>query len=369
MHIDTRIIRSKEALESYITAEPSPNLPVEKQTRELFSGIKGALEAQNLRLMQERVFGTQDALRIARPIRAEVYGSLDDGLEPSWLLVPEGISGQIAGVQIHAVGPGRSPELVRLDQTPCGRIFRQPGRGEYMTLSNISAPDVTEPVKQARLVFEMAESILKQVNADMFLVPRTWMWLADILSWYDDFNAVRNQFFIERGLITKDRSNKMPASTGIGIGPNSSAVCGMDLTAVLEPSRPIEYLDAAGNQNSALDYGSAFSRASRAETPAGTTVYISGTASIGTDGKTLYPDDAQAQVETTIENLRAVLRQMNCRDDQVVQAIAYCKTLEVEKLFHDKWADLSWPNMTAIADVCRPELLFEMELIAAVAAE
>jgi enamine deaminase RidA (YjgF/YER057c/UK114 family) len=375
--MDTRIIRSKDAAEAYITAVPRANLPVEEQARELFSGIKDALKAQNLRLMQERVFGTQDALRIAQPIRAQVYGPLDDGLEPSWLLVPAGIAGQIAGVQIHAIGPDRSPELLRLDQTPCGRIFRQPGRGGYMTLSNILAPDLAEPVKQARLVFEKAESVLKQVNADMFLVPRTWMWLADILSWYDDFNAVRNQFFIERGLITKDSSNRMPASTGIGIGPlqlpsgraDNGAVCGMALTAVLEPKRPIEYLDAAGNQSSALDYGSAFSRASRAETPAGTTVYISGTASIDADGKTVYLDDAQAQIETTIKNLRAVLRQMNCRDEHVVQAIAYCKTPEVEKLFHDKWADLSWPNMTAIADVCRPELLFEMELIAAFAAE
>jgi len=29
------------------------------------------------------------------------------------------------------------------------------------------------------------------------------MWLTDILSWYGDFNAVRNKFFTERGLITK----------------------------------------------------------------------------------------------------------------------------------------------------------------------
>jgi enamine deaminase RidA (YjgF/YER057c/UK114 family) len=200
-------------------------------------------------------------------------------------------------------------------------------------------------------------------------VPRTWMWLADILSWYDDFNAVRNRFFTERGLITNSGHNKMPASTGIGIGPNSSAVCGMDLNAVLKPSRPIEYLDITGNQSSALDYGSAFSRASRAATPAGTTVFVSGTASIGPDGKTVHIDNARAQIDATIENIRAVLRQMGCRDDQVVQAIAYCKNIEVEKLFHDKWADLSWPNMTAIADVCRPELLFEMELIAAVAAK
>jgi len=369
VHIDTRIIRSKEALEGYITATPSPGLPVDEQARELFAGIRDALDSHNLRILQERVFGTQDALRTARSIRVEMYGPLDDGLEPSWLLVPEGINGQIAGVQVHAVAGIRPPELLRLDNVPCGRVFRQPGKGGYMTLSNISALEQTQPVKQARLVFEKAESVLEQVNANMLLVPRTWMWLADILSWYDDFNAVRNEFFIERGLITNGVPNKMPASTGIGVGPDNGAVCGMDLAAVLEPRGPIEYLDATGSQNSALDYGSAFSRASRAETPAGTTVFVSGTASIGPDGKTAHPDNAQAQIETTIENIRTVLRQMNCRDNQVVQATAYCKTTAVERLFRDQWADLSWPNITAIADVCRPELLFEMELTAAVAEE
>jgi enamine deaminase RidA (YjgF/YER057c/UK114 family) len=369
VRIITRIIKSARVLEGYITAIPNPELPLEERARELFAAIRDALESQNMHLLQERVFGTQNALQVARPIRAEEYGTLDDGLEPSWLLVPAGIKGEIAGVQLHAIGGGRPPELLRWRDTPCGRIFHQPGGGGYVALSNISAPEQAEPVKQARIVLEKAESILKQVDADMFFVPRTWMWLADILSWYDDFNAVRNRFFTERGLITNSGPNKMPASTGIGIGPDSDAVCGMDLNAVLEPRRPIEYLDVTGNQNSALDYGSAFSRASRAITPAGTAVFVSGTASIGPDGNTVHLDDAQAQIETTIENLRVVLNQMNCLDKHVVQAIAYCKTPEVEKLFYDKWADLSWPNMTAIADVCRPELLFEMELIAAVAAD
>jgi enamine deaminase RidA (YjgF/YER057c/UK114 family) len=364
VHIETRIIKSAEAVEGYITATPSRGLPPEKQAGELFAGVRDALNSHNLRLLQERVFGTKNALRAARRIRAEAYGPLDDGLEPSWLLVPEGITGQIAGVQVHAIAGGKPPELLRLGDTPCGRVFRRPAGGGYVTLSNISAAH-PQRTKQARLVFEKAESALKQVNADMFLVPRTWIWLADILSWYDDFNAVRNHFFIERGLITNGRHTRMPASTGIGIRSDSGAVCAMDLAAVLQPGKPIEYLNIAGRQKSALNYGSAFSRASKAATPAGTTVFVSGTASIGPDGNTLHLDDAYAQIETTIENLRAVLRQISFRDDQVVQAIAYCKTPDVEKLFHQNWPDLSWPYMTTIADVCRPELLFEMELTAA----
>ena len=156
----------------------------------------------------------------------------------------------------------------------------------------------------------------------------------------------------------------MPASTGIGIGPACDAVCSMDLVAAIEPVDSIEYLSTGGNQESAFDYGSAFSRATRISTPAGKTVYVSGTASIDAAGATTNLGDTQKQIEATIENVRAVLRDMDCSDKDIVQAIMFCKTAEIEKFFCDKWADLGWPIMTAITDVCRDDLLVEIEATA-----
>ena len=118
------------------------------------------------------------------------------------------------------------------------------------------------------------------------------------LSWYDDFNSVRNKFFIERGLIGKGPVNKLPASTGIGVAPKNGAIPAMDLIAVVKPKNSLEYLEAGGNQDSALKYGSAFSRASKAISQAASTVYVSGTASIGSDGKTKHIGDAHKQIET-----------------------------------------------------------------------
>ena len=68
----------------------------------------------------------------------------------------------------------------------------------------------------------------------------------------------------------------MPASTGIGLGPVSGQWCSMDLAAVIKPVDSIEYLRTTGKQHCAYDYGSAFSRATRAISPAGKTVFISG---------------------------------------------------------------------------------------------
>jgi len=47
---------------------------------------------------------------------------------------------------------------------------------------------------------------------DFSHVARTWLYLDNLLDWYDDFNVVRTSFFrkhdVFRGLV--------PASTGIG---------------------------------------------------------------------------------------------------------------------------------------------------------
>jgi hypothetical protein len=55
---------------------------------------------------------------------------------------------------------------------------------------------------------------------------------------------------------------------------------------------------------------------------------------------------------------------MNCKDEDVVQVVAYCKTTEVEKIFNASKNALAWPWVTVICDICRPELLFEIEATA-----
>jgi len=59
-----------------------------------------------------------------------------------------------------------------------------------------------------------------------------------------------------------------------------------------------------------------------------------------------------------------VLGDMNCGDEDVVHVIAYCKTTEVEKVFNAYKDTLAWPWITVICDICRADLLFEIEATA-----
>jgi enamine deaminase RidA (YjgF/YER057c/UK114 family) len=363
VELDTRSVESSAATEIYISASSKESAAPQHQAQEFFSRILDVLQSKNAHILQERVFANMDVMETISSVRSKVYADVDDGVAPSLLVGKEGMSGPIAGIQVHAISSDSRPEVINLHGRPCGRILHVAG-GVYLTLSGISAVQSPKATEQARSILEKAESALRQFHADFLSVPRTWMWLGDILSWYDDFNQVRTKFFADRGLIGEGTRQSMPASTGIGLRCADRSKCAMDLVAILQPPESTQYLQAVGKQQCALEYGSAFSRASRAITPAGQTIFVSGTASIDASGATTNIGDARGQINTTIENVRAVLRDTQATDEDVVQAVAYCKTTEVEKIFNDAKADLAWPCVTVICDICRPELLFEMEAAA-----
>jgi len=363
VNLDIRNIESASATEFYISATPGPKAPVEDQAREIFSNISDVLRSEKANTLQERLIGTQAAMEPLCQARSAAYGDLDDGVAPAQLVGKEGLSGPIAGVQVHAVRSKGKPETISLEGNLCGRILRVPGRA-YLALSGISDLHSSEPAAQAKAMMQKVEAALRKLGADFLSVPRTWMWLKDILDWYDDFNAVRTNSFVEWGLLGEGTRQTMPASTGIGLGPANGGHCAMDLMAVLEPTDCTQYLLTTGKQHSAFDYGSAFSRAARSVMPAGDAVWISGTASIDADGATTHVDDGPGQIDATIAAVRAVLTEMQTNEKDLVHVIAYCRTPEVEKAFEPTRKVLNWPWITTICDVCRPDLLFEIEATA-----
>jgi enamine deaminase RidA (YjgF/YER057c/UK114 family) len=365
--IYTRVVESPAAAEIYVSAWPDQSLPLHDQAHALFTAVKNELSAKNARILHERIFASADVADVLCCARATAYGKLDDGVAPTILVGREQPDRPIAGLHLHAVNAEADIQVIRADQKPCGRILTTPG-SIVLTLSAITDKTTPQPADQARAVFEKAESILKPHDADFLSVARTWMWLGDILAWYDDFNHVRNTFFTERGLIGPGTRQSMPASTGIGLalaGPPGRADCAMDLFAVLEPKGSTHYLQALGKQQCALEYGSAFSRAAKARTPAGQTLFVSGTASIDAAGRTTNLGDPAGQIITTIENVRAVLHDVGLGDNDVVHVVAYCKTPQVEQVFNNLKTSVPWPWLTVACDICRDDLLFEIEATAA----
>ena len=102
-------------------------------------------------------------------------------------------------------------------------------------------------------------------------------------------------------------------------------------------------------------------------------VFISGTASVGADGKTKHKGDFKAQVMLMFENVSHVLKCAGVTWHDVVRATIYLRDIDrdyeefnkVRKDFYDSVGLNPYPASTCIeAKLCRSDLLVEMEAIA-----
>ncbi len=354
------------AREFYVSATPETLQPPTLQAQAVYGELAAALAEQGARIFCERIFATAEAMPVVLAQRKALLGDLDDGIAPTCIIVTPGQSGALAGVQVHAIHCSQPPRKVRCGNNghAGGRELRL-GDDRWLMLSRHSADVEQSPRHQARLMFQEVSSMLRQAGADMHCVARTWLWLDNICAWYGDLNAERTEFFQHEGLINAGIGRpRLPASTGIGLSPAGGGACAIDLIALPGAAQRIELLEAGGEQNSAFSYGSAFSRAAVAPMPGGATLLISGTAAIDRQGRSENPDDAEAQIDHTLRHVRALLAQVGCGDGHVLSALAYCKTPQVEQIFQTRRAALGWPVISMVGQVCRPELLFEVELAA-----
>ncbi|QDU58817.1 RidA family protein [Aeoliella mucimassa] len=367
MQVETRRVVGEKLTELYLTVSPNPRQRLVQQAVDAMIAIRDALQTADAYMLCERYFATPEAMEVIRRFRRDTFIDVDDGIQPTYIAVEPGAYGQFAGAQLHAVVGPQKPVPLRCTQGAGGVAGRRlQNNGSTWVYINGMHSDVSQcEVEQAKRMFYCTGCFLRQAGASMRSVARTWLWLRDICDWYDGLNSTRNRFFQNEGLIDPQHGSvHLPASTGIGMYGANGAACTLDAIAMPGAEDQIELLEAGGDQESAFEYGSAFSRAAIAPMPAGPTLFVSGTAAIDRAGVTEHVGQMKAQIDDTIEHIRALLRQGNCRDDQVLTALVYCKSPEVEQMFRTRCFDLPWPHLTMIGDVCRPELLFEVEVTA-----
>jgi enamine deaminase RidA (YjgF/YER057c/UK114 family) len=193
-------------------------------------------------------------------------------------------------------------------------------------------------------------------------VVRTWYYLDGILAWYDDFNRARTEFFKEHDVFSK----MMPASTGIGIA-NASGKLVLAKVHALRPKNDRCQARVADSplQCCAYAYGSAFSRALELTFAESRTLHISGSASIAPGGETEFLDDIDAQIQRTLDVVAAILHHAGMNWSDTVRGIAYFRHAKDMALWEAARQPLNLPYPVEVvvhADICRDDLLFELEL-------
>jgi enamine deaminase RidA (YjgF/YER057c/UK114 family) len=163
----------------------------------------------------------------------------------------------------------------------------------------------------------------------------------------------------------------VPASTGIGVANHAGTAVVADVYAVKPKTDKISIFAVPSPlQCPALDYRSSFSRAVEVDTVDQRLLMISGTASIAPGGETVLMGDTAGQIKRTMEVVDAILKSRDMDWVDTTRAIAYFTSVEDVYLLDEYCDEHGLPDMpvaVAHAEICRPDLLFELELDACVA--
>jgi enamine deaminase RidA (YjgF/YER057c/UK114 family) len=341
--------------EIFITARQSGK----EKPGELFRRIDEILRAEVAEVVKMDVFGLCSSYEKSIESLSASHGRLD---WPITWVQGGGCDGQdIGGVQVYAVKGGKV-ETIKVEGKITGRIFKD-DNARYCLLGNIHCNDTnSERDKQSQETFEGIETSLKVAGMNISDVVRTWFYNDRILEWYGPFNEIRTSFFRERGVF----KGVVPASTGVGGSNPAGAATVASLLAVQATGEPVRTRKIASPlQGPALEYGSSFSRAVEVQIGALRRLFVSGTASIGPDGETKYISEPDKQIELTMSVVNAILKSRKMDFDNITRAIAYVKEPEYSQVFMAYCKKNHMPMESWIVthnDICRQELLFEVEL-------
>jgi enamine deaminase RidA (YjgF/YER057c/UK114 family) len=313
---------------------------------------------QDATILGMMVFGSAGAAKTGREAMRQVLGKVDWPV--TWVEGGASDGNPIAGMQVTALPNGAVQRLVHQGQV-VGSVF-QDGAARHCLIGGLG-PDNGGLARAAQTsqTLEQLELVLGEAGFTLADTVRTWFFLEDLLSWYGEFNQARTQVYSG----VRFRTGSLPASTGVGARNPAGAALSIAAHAMqplLETTRAFEV--ASPLQCPAPAYGSSFSRAMEISTGDSRLLYISGTASIAPGGATLWLNDIHRQVDLTMKVVEAILTSRGFTLANLLRAVAYFKHPQDVPVF-TKWCVEnklgSLPVVLAHCDVCRDDLLFELE--------
>lgn len=343
----TRCVQAASGTEFFLSGAPEAG----ETPEDFFAKLTATLREHEIQVASIDVFGA---------LPADAYmACIPKDWPVTWVVERSERNQAVSGVQVWGVRGCAVRRLV-LAGRAIGSVFEDEHARYCRCCGVLPGSQDASPARQSAEVFTRMEALLAEAEMDFGHVVRTWFFNRDIDSWYRAFNDARDEFFYARRVF----DGIVPASTGMG-GGNAAGTAVMGGCLALKPKSDNVQVRRVSSplQCPALDYGSSFSRAVEVITPDCRRVLISGTASIAPEGHTLHVNDAEAQMTQTLRVVEAILTSRGMGWEHVTRAIMYFKRIEDLPAFERRAATLpSVPLLFVNNDVCRDDLLFEMEL-------
>jgi enamine deaminase RidA (YjgF/YER057c/UK114 family) len=374
----------------FASAVPRTGTTLEEQAHDALRTIAAVAEEENTlgSIVKQAVF-IRDTEQIdeCRRIIHEFYG---DEM-PATIYIPQPPCGGKL-LEIEALGVGRGMGMVKIERCSERLVTTEHDGIRWIHLANIY------PETKATTVYDRSLDMFERTSEGLIAqgfrfdqVVRTWLYLGDIVGpeedtqRYKELNRARTDFFRYRkfggGLVPPGYNGDVyPASTGIGTEGKGVVMSCMAMDTTRDDVKLVPLENPL--QVPAFDYGKhyspkspKFARAMAVAAGDYATIFVSGTASI-TDSETRFIGDVAGQTGQTLDNIAALISRDNLTRhgvsgpgatlDTMVLARVYIKQQEdyekVKAVCEERLGEL--PIIYAVADVCRPDLLVEIEGIA-----
>jgi len=371
------------------SAAPRQGGDLHAQAHDALKTIQAVIEEEGTQgaIVTQAVFMRDiGQIEACRRIISDFYG---DQL-PATIYIPQPpCEGKLLEIEALGVGGTGPVEIQRYSEQMV--ISRHDGVtwGHVVNISPDTA--ATGTYERSLDMFQRAGQCLAARGFSYDQVVRTWLYLGDIVGRegdtqrYKELNRARTDFYADISFgadLTSPGWNRpvYPASTGIGTEGHDVVMSGM---ALASDRRDLVLLPLENpQQTSAFDYGHQFgsespkfARAMAVVTGKLATIFVSGTASI-TRSETQFIGDVEGQTRQTLDNIAALIGEDNFRQHGMAGLGATLEDLGLARVYIKRQEDYEkaraicqarfgdLPTVYAVADVCRPELLVEIEGIA-----
>jgi enamine deaminase RidA (YjgF/YER057c/UK114 family) len=371
-----------------VMAVPGSRGPFRQQAEELFAQLHCLVSRQPTALTATTMMVfLRDSSNEAqcREIVRERFG---ESSPMATFVVQPPCCGAALGVELWALG-GAGVTVQRLGP----HLLTVESEGiRWIHSGGVVASDGAQgPYAESLSAFRSMEEQLARAGIGFDQVMRTWIYVNQITDGldgsqrYQEMNRARTDFFQGRRLCAKNRApvappTIYPASTGIGTSGRRIVMSCL----ALDSARPDVFILPLENPQQTASYAyhakyspqsPKFSRAMAVVQGQFVSTLVSGTASI-VNAKTCHPGDIARQTEQTIENIERLIAAENFARHGLAGAGATLKNIAKLRVYvkhNDDYercrevVEERLPNVPAIylqADVCRPDLLVEIEAVA-----
>jgi enamine deaminase RidA (YjgF/YER057c/UK114 family) len=384
------VVELHEVCHVFASVVPRVRGNLQEQTRDALENGGEVMAAEGAAggVLHQTVFvAEEESVAACRRLVREFYGR--DLPATSYVLQPPCGGQRLA---IEALGLGRGREKVKVERLSDQVVVARHDGVAWLYADRVVPRTSAVGVYEKTIcTYQLLRRLLPEGGARLGQILRIWHYLGGIVEdqgpvqRYKEMNRARAEVyqhvdFLADSLPDGHHRPAYPSSTGIGTAGRS--VCLSAVAMVGDANDLVAVPLENPRQTSAFSYAATyspkspkFSRGLALCHGAETTLFISGTASI-THSETQHPGDVAAQTHETLENISALISEDNLSRHDLPGRGTALDGLAVARVYVKRPQDYAQvravcearlgtvPATYVVADICRPDLLVEIEGIA-----